>query len=238
MTYSNETSPRAVLFDLDDTLLDRHPAYEATFRIFYDLQPAINSSANWEDAMQFFWSLSPNGTTDAQKAALDIMSRWPSVELDPVRHEEWFFNTLASEASLLPGVSGLLESLNDYCMPWGVVTNGKEFQITKLECSGLVEVVPFAIVSRLFGVDKPHPRIYLEAVRRLTLSFEGIDDLEPSEVLFVGDNPYTDITGAVNVGMKTAWIKVRDQYPSDAPEPDMMIDSVTDLREMLLGVKQ
>ena len=28
--------PRAALFDLDDTLLDRNTAFEATFRKFYD----------------------------------------------------------------------------------------------------------------------------------------------------------------------------------------------------------
>ena len=88
------------------------------------------------------------------------------------------------------------------------MTNGKKFQVTKLEHSGLVDIVPFAIVSRLFGADKPDGRIYFEAIRRLKLSFDGIDDIQTSEILFVGDNPYTDITGAVGVGMKSAWVRV------------------------------
>ena len=108
--------------------------------------------------------------------------------------------------------------------PWAVVTNGKKFQVVKARTrSGYSDIVPFAIVSRLFGADKPDPRIYHEAIRRLKLSFEGIDDIQPSEILFVGDNPYTDITGAVGVGMRTAWVRITDEFPDDAPSPDIEI---------------
>ena len=224
---------RAALFDLDDTLLDRGPAFEATFREFYDTQPEINSTIDWGAAIDFFWSLSPHGTIDAQDAALRITERWPSVPLEPVAFEEWFFRTMGEQAKPIDGAMGFVEELNNAGFPWGVVTNGKKSQVIKLEHSGYADVVPFAIVSRLFGADKPDPRIYHEAVRRLKLSFEGIDDIEPSEILFVGDNPYTDITGAVGVGMKTAWVRVSERYPDDAPKPDMEIESVVELGRLL-----
>ena len=224
---------RAALFDLDDTLLGRSGAFEATFREFYETQPAINATVGWVEAKEFFWSLSPHGAIDGQDAAVRIMERWPSVELEPVEFEAWFFNTLASKAEPIDGVLELLNDLNEAKYPWAVVTNGKTFQVTKMRCSGLVDVVPFAIVSRLFGADKPDPRIYHEAVRRLKLSYDGIDDIQPSEILFVGDNPYTDITGAAGVSMKTAWVRVTERYPDDAPAPDMEIGNVVELRGAL-----
>ena len=226
---------RAALFDLDDTLLDRTTAFEATFREFYDTHPEINSTTDWGEAIDFFWSLSPHGTIDAQDAALLITERWPSVPLEPVEFENWFFGTLGRQAKPIEGAMEFVEELNDAGFPWAVVTNGKKSQVIKLEHSGYVDVVPFAIVSRLFGADKPDPRIYHEAIRRLKISFEGIDDIESSEILFIGDNPYTDITGAVGVGMKTAWIRVTGWYPDDAPRPDMEIGNVVELRG-LLGV--
>ena len=228
--------PRAALFDLDDTLLDRASAYEAAYTEFYNLHPQISENADLDEEMKFFWSLSPHGTTDAQDAARQLTKRWPEVELEPVEFEAWFFNTLASKAKLIDGAVELLNSLNEARFPWGVVTNGKKFQVTKLEHSGLVDIVPFAIVSRLFGADKPDARIYHEAVRRLQLSYDGIDDVQPPEILFVGDNPYTDITGAVGVGMRTAWVRVSVEYPDDAPIPDMEIESVVQLRG-LLGIE-
>ncbi len=225
--------PRAALFDLDDTLLDRSSAYEATYGEFYSLHREISDNADLDDEMEFFWSLSPHGTTDAQDAARQLMKRWPQIELEPVEFEAWFFNTLARKAKVIEGALDLLHALNDAQFPWAVVTNGKKFQVTKMQHSGLVDVIPFAIVSRLFGADKPDPRIYHEAVRRLKLSYDGIDDIQPSEILFVGDNPYTDITGAAEVGMKTAWVRVSEQYPDDAPKPDIEIGSVVELQGLL-----
>lgn len=223
---------RAALFDLDDTLLDRGTAFEATFREFFDTQPDINSTTDWGEALDFFWSLSPHGTIDGQDAALRITERWPSVSLEPVAWEGWFFNTLGRQAKPIDGAMEFVKELNDAKFPWAVVTNGKKSQVIKLEHSGYADVVPFAIVSRLFGADKPDPRIYHEAVRRLRLTFEGIDDIELSEILFVGDNPYTDITGAVGAGMKTAWVRVSDRYPDDAPKPDIEIESVVELARL------
>ena len=225
--------PRAALFDLDDTLLDRNSAFEATFREFYETQKAINATTDWDEAIDFFWSLSPHGTIDGQDAAIRIMERWPLVQLDPVEFEAWFFNTMGRQAKPIDGAIEFVTELNEAQFPWAVVTNGLKFQVIKLEHSGYLDVVPFAIVSRLFGADKPDPRIYREAVRRLKLSNEGIEDIEPSQILFVGDNPYTDITGAVGVGMKTAWVKVTERYPDDAPSPDMEIENVVELRSIL-----
>ena len=229
--------PRAVLFDLDDTLLGRSRAYKATFRVFYDAQPAINSTTDWGEALEFFWSLSSYGAIDGQDAAVLIMARWPAIELEPAKFKAWFFNMMGRQAKPIDGAMEFVKELNEIRFPWAVVTNGTNFQVAKLEHSGYAEIAPFAIVSRLFGADKPDARIYFEAIRRLKLSFEGIDDIEPSEILFVGDNPYTDITGAAGVGMKTAWIRVSDEYPPDAPQPEMQIGSVVELRGLLLARK-
>ncbi len=225
--------PRAALFDLDDTLLDRNSAFEATFKEFFDSHSVINSTIGWDEALDFFWSLSPHGTIDGQDAAVRIMERWPEIELEPVEFEAWFFNAMGRQAKPIEGAMQFVNELNDANFPWAVVTNGKKFQVIKLEHSGYADIVPFAIVSRLFGADKPDPRIYHEAVRRLKLSYDGIDDIQPSEILFVGDNPYTDITGAARVGMKTAWIRVSERYPDDAPVPDMVIGNVTELKDVL-----
>ena len=226
-------NPRAALFDLDDTLIGRDTAFELTARELYDSQPAINQDISWGEAYEFALSLSPHGTIDAQAAALQLNARWPALNFDPVEFEIWFFETLASHARPLPGVIDMLHELNDATYPWGVVTNGKKFQLIKLHEAGLIEIVPFAIVSRLFGADKPDPSIYEAGLHRLKASFEGIDDIAMSDVLFIGDNPYTDITGAMHVGMRTAWVHTDYDYPNELKIPDMTIDSVVQLRPTL-----
>jgi HAD superfamily hydrolase (TIGR01549 family) len=118
--------------------------------------------------------------------------------------------------------------MNSKSVAWGVVTNGDQFQHQKAEATALDKKAPFVLASKIFGVNKPAPEVFMEAVRLL-----GIEGLHTEEVLFVGDNPYTDIVGAHGVGMKTAWIRMGREYPSDAPTPDYVVDHVEELKHLL-----
>lgn len=224
----NEPRFKAVLFDLDDTLLDRRSAYDHAYRWFYESQPAIRARSSWREAREFFWSLSPDNATDARTAIIEIMRRWPGVISDPDTHERAYFERLIEGLEPLPGVPDLVAELNSTKLPWGIITNGGLYQLKKIEKVGWQKSVPVLLVSKLFGSEKPAPQIYHEAVRRLGLNGASYD-----RVLFAGDNPFTDITGAQGVGMKTAWVRMGREYPKDAPAPDFVIENVTELRPLL-----
>ena len=115
--------------------------------------------------------------------------------------------------------------MNESGINWGVVTNGDQFQLQKVETTGVEGRVPFVLASKLFGVNKPAPGVFMEAVRLL-----DIPGIETNEILFVGDNPYIDIIGAHGVGMKTAWIRMGRDSPGDAPHPDFIVDRVEELK--------
>jgi len=218
----------AVLFDLDDTLLDRKSAYDYAYRCFYDAQPAIQRAATWGAARAFFWTLSPYNATDARSAIVEIMRRWPGVKSDPESHRKFYFEKLIEGLEPVHGVPDFLAGLSKAGLPWGIVTNGDQYQLQKVEKTGLKDVTPFVLASKLFGEEKPAPAIYHEAVRLL-----GLNGTPYSRVLFVGDNPYTDIAGAHGVGMKTAWVRMGREYPHDAPRPGHVVERVTDLRPLL-----
>ncbi len=48
--WSTATLYDAVLFDLDDTLIDRRAAFLRWARSFYDAQPAVRAAVTWEEA--------------------------------------------------------------------------------------------------------------------------------------------------------------------------------------------
>jgi putative hydrolase of the HAD superfamily len=219
---------KAALFDLDDTLLDRKSGFESVYRLFYDQQPAINRSTPWEEARRFFWTLSPNNAINPRIAFLAIKQRWPGVKSGPEAHYKFYADTLSSIIRPVPGAPQFIEDLNATGMPWGVVTNGNNYQHIKVTSAGLEGKIPFVLPSAAAGADKPAPEIYHEAVRLLETP-----GLAPQEVLFIGDNPYTDILGAHNVGMATAWLRMGRDYPADAPVPDLTIDSLDELRPVL-----
>ena len=111
-------------------------------------------------------------------------------------------------------------------MPWGIVTNGASSQHGKCRSAGLDQLAPFIIVSEEVGYAKPDPRIFWDALTAAGLTM-------PERVMFVGDNPQADIDGAKRIGMMAAWVSREKQYPVDLLPPDLTIDHVTELRDLV-----
>jgi putative hydrolase of the HAD superfamily len=87
-------------------------------------------------------------------------------------------------------------------------------------------VLTTAVVSIDFGRRKPHPAIFLEAVRRL--------DATPATALFVGDSLGDDVGGARAAGLDSVWINWSGAPPpADAPQPTYTIRALTELRGVL-----
>jgi len=218
----------AALFDMDDTLIDRHSAYGDVYRVLYDQNEAIHDSTSWKDALEYFWTLSPDNTANANTAIFEIQKKWPGVPGDSKSHYNFYHSNMVKFIKVLHGAVEFVDWMNSKSVAWGVVTNGDQIQHKKAEATGLNNKAPFVLASKIFGVDKPAPEVFMEAVRLLE-----IEGLKTEDVLFVGDNPYTDIVGAHGVGMKTAWIRMGREYPSDAPTPDYIVDHVEELKHFL-----
>lgn len=83
-----------------------------------------------------------------------------------------------------------------------------------------------AVSSEEVRAYKPHPAIFREALRRL--------DLQPREVLYVGDSPYADVFGAVHMGMPVAWVNRRGaELPRRVPPPTFTIATLAELPDVL-----
>jgi putative hydrolase of the HAD superfamily len=92
----------------------------------------------------------------------------------------------------------------------------------------LLEHFDAIVVSADCGVRKPRAEIFAAVTRQL--------QLEPGAILHVGDRLDEDVCGARAAGMRTAWITRRVAAPAQAlrryqgPQPDF---TVGDLRELL-----
>ena len=72
-------------------------------------------------------------------------------------------------------------------------------------------------LSYIHGFAKPHPSIFNTTLMKL--------NVKPEKCLHVGDNPYADVWGAKNAGMKAAYIK-RNELDAEA---DVVIQQLTEL---------
>jgi len=69
-----------------------------------------------------------------------------------------------------------------------------------------------SVSARQFGVAKPDVRIFHAAAQQLNVPAQA--------VLHLGDDAHTDVMGAMNAGMQTAWVNTQDHdWPHDVVQP-------------------
>ena len=175
------------------------------FKSMIELSRVTHREARYEEVLQyllFYFNVPWQGQTTLQ-------------EILQVYYEEVY-----QERKVFPEVPAVLKQLSGVAM--GIVSNTtnpvfmKDFE---LEGSGLKEYFDFAIYSSGFPFRKPHPSIFQLAINRF--------EVQPGEILFVGDSLANDILGAHEVGMKTAWLNRKKER--DEPGPDYELGSLEDL---------
>ena len=114
-------------------------------------------------------------------------------------------NTLKSRGLIVGMISNIYSDLNRTC--------------TRL---GLADALDFWVTSKEAGSEKPHPRIF-----RLALSKAGV---RPDETLHVGDQYYSDITGARGAGITPILI---DRTGLSPKQDCTVISALTQLPDLL-----
>lgn len=92
---------------------------------------------------------------------------------------------------------------------------------------GLGDYFRASVSAREFGVGKPDPRIFHAAA--------GALEVQPHEVLHVGDDATLDALGALNAGMQAAWINRSDNLWPHEMAPHATLANLTELCDLLVA---
>jgi phosphoglycolate phosphatase len=184
--------PRAVLFDLDGTLVDSAP----------DLAGAANDlRAAHGLAPLPFAALRPlvgSGARGMVGVAFGVVPGEPDFEPLKDAFLTRYQERLLQETQVFAGMAVVLQTLQAAGLPWGIVTNKAErYAGPVLQGLGLR---PAALVcGDTTPQTKPHPAPLLEAARRLALA--------PADCVYVGDDQRDIIAGraASMVTLAAAW---------------------------------
>lgn len=205
----------AVLFDLDDTLLDRAGGFLRMCRDWYHTLPV---SGRPDDEEQFVERMAEWDRDGLPKHEIygNLLRWWPGCFASVEAAIDCHRTRLARFTPLDPRTRALLVRLRREGIGTAVVTNGSSLsQRSKVRHWGLPELVDAIVVSEEVGAAKPAPEIFRHA-----LQLVGAD---PAHTLFVGDRPAADIGGAQGVGMRTAWIHHERRWEAAAPPPDYVV---------------
>lgn len=209
------------LFDLDDTIFSREDAFNGFLKIFVD--DWFNSRDSWyrTEVVEKLKSWDERGFVNREHFLQKVLNNYPEIHLNLEVFVQYYWKNFV--ASIVPDkkANDFLKKLNQKNIPWGIVTNGDENQYLKIEKADLTEILPFIVVSDVFGIRKPKKEIFQYALEKL--------GVEKKTTLFVGDTIETDIIGAQNFGMKSAWVQHNRIWPDNLERPEFIISHITDL---------
>ena len=221
---------KGVLFDLDNTLLDRNRLFASWARWFARERLRCANDVEIEECATFLIDVDAGGYTPRNVVFARLKERHLSLTDEVEQLVEAFREQLLARiAGLDERPSQLLDALDRAGIPWGIVTNGAPFQLMKIRNLGIETRAACVLVSELAGIRKPDPAIFRVAATQLGSA--------PEAILFVGDNPAADIVGAANVGMQTAWIRCGKDWPAEFADtpPQHTVDSLHELVELVEG---
>jgi putative hydrolase of the HAD superfamily len=214
---------RAVLFDLDETLIDRTETMRRFLLGQHRRFTNLHSCTDNEYA-EACLGHQQNGYADKltafKSACFDL-----GFSSDRVANEvfEDFKNRYGNEPVLFQGVDDILGVLSKKYLV-GLVSNGRtKGQTAKIDASGIAKYFSSICISESVGCKKPDHAIFLACLRELSVS--------PSEAVFVGDNPQVDIEPAKSLGMRAVWVK--SEHFQEPVFCDGVIMSIEELPQLL-----
>ena len=227
--------PKAVIFDLDDTLCDYATARETRLRRAFTLSSCGNQSSEAIDLDRMVAEsieMHPHGADHFE----ELFARFGIADANAARAAaDWYRKNRFHGLRLFPETEEVFATVRNAvsdddpkaARPIGIVTNGPtEVQLAKLELLGIDRLVDFVLVSEEFGVAKPEPEIFREALR--------LAGVEPEEAVFVGDSAEFDMAGARAAGIPTVWVnRHRRPWMGPGPRPTREIRTLADLPQLL-----
>ncbi|MBS4218250.1 HAD family hydrolase [Bacillus sp. FJAT-49711] len=215
---------KAIIFDLDGTLLDRDASVEKFIRAQYKRLIAYVGNVPHETYISRFIELDCRGYVWKDKVYQQMVEEFPIQNITWEALLQDYINEFKHYCVPFLNLTQLLESLKkDFRL--GMITNGfGQFQLDNIKALGIEHYFDEILISEWEGMKKPDPEIFKKAASRLKVL--------PQECMYVGDHPKNDVKGAQNAGMIGVWKKDAAWRQVDA---DYIID---DLLELIKIVKK
>ncbi|MDM5427926.1 HAD-IA family hydrolase [Bacillus mycoides] len=189
-----------MLFDLDDTLLDRDKAVDNLFLLVLEKRYEDVSDTVKNNMLQKFkeYDKREYGISDKTIVLESLFDEFAPKYRLPRNYIQDFWNENFPKCFSIDQNTILFLNHIKRHFKVGIITNGStQRQKAKIMNTGLNEYFDTIIISEEVGFSKPDKRIFELALNKLNVQSE--------DVLFVGDDLEKDIAGCQNANIKGIW---------------------------------
>jgi len=191
---------KAMLFDLDDTLLSRDKAVDKMFLTTLEKCYKDVKNSERDNMLQRFknYDKRSHGDGDKIKVLESFFDEFPPKYRLPRNYIQDFWNdNFPNCFSVNQNTINIVNTIKMH-VKVGIITNGStQRQKAKINNTNLNSCFDTIIISEEVGFSKPDKRIFELALNKL--------NVQPEAVLFVGDDIEKDIGGSQNANMKGIW---------------------------------
>ena len=215
---------KALLFDLDGTLLDTAP----------DFITAINAQLKRHGHNPLIGDVVRTSVTHGSIGIIEnvynIKQDHPEFELLKEEFLELYLSKISEKTGLFDGLRQVLDSCGERNIPWGIVTNKPLRYTTPLMADlGLDRQSATTICPDHVANPKPDPEALILACSQIKIA--------PSDCIYIGDH-IRDIQAGKSAGMRTiaaGWGYIEEFENITQWQADWVVEKSTDLNSLLFS---
>jgi putative hydrolase of the HAD superfamily len=213
---------RAVLFDLDGTLLNRDLSLQ---KFIEDQYIRLNlKHIPIDQYVNRFIELDQHGYVWKDKVYAQLIKELNMKDLTAPQLLQDYLTFFPRHCTPFDNLDKMLTTIKQQNIKLGIISNGfGQFQMDNIKALEIAHYFDTVLISEYEGIKKPECEIFVRALSKLKVS--------PDESIFVGDHPVNDIEAAKKTGMKTIW--KQNTHFSHAPAADYRVTELFEIIDII-----
>ena len=222
---------KAVLIDIDDTLLDFNACANVALKAcFTELGLDYKESyfGVFLQVNESLWAMIESGAiTRKQHRELrfKLILEKLNVNYDSAVCEELFRHKLYNVAYKVDGAIELLEYLSKKYVIYAA-SNAYVQQLERIKIAGIDKYFKMVFLSEQLGATKPNKEFFDGC-------FKNMNGITADQTVMIGDSLVADIKGAYDCGLKTIWYNPKKKQNLRDIYADFSVSSLLEIKKIL-----
>lgn len=226
------TGVKAILIDIDNTLLDFNRGSEASMKkcmIHFGIEHRDGMYETFKRINDGLWHRIEKGELtkdELHRIRWGLVFEELGIDFDGVEFETEFLETLKTSSVPVDGAFELLEHLRKRYIVCAASNAPSIQQRSRLENCGMIEYFDKLFISEEIGHPKPSASFF-------DACLAALPGISREEAVMIGDSLTADIYGGVEYGLRTVWFNFEKRdIPSDIGNT-AVVHSLWEISEIL-----